>query len=282
MKDLAYYNGRIAPIQDMMIPMNDRAVYFGDGVYDVAYVRNRRPFALQDHIDRFFSSCNLMEIAIPFSKPELAKLLTELIAKLDTDIVDAVLYFQMSRGTDARSHAFPEPGVAPNLLIYLKAFDPLATPTEFKLITLEDTRFLHCNIKSLNLIPNVIATQRAKEKGCDECVLHRGEHVTECAHSGLSILTHGKIVTTPLSGWVLPSITRKHLLETAAQLGVPVEERLYTLQELMDADEIIVTSSLTLFTRIYEIDGQAVGGRAAALYQRLHGAYNERFHRETE
>ncbi|NLI21702.1 MAG: D-amino acid aminotransferase [Clostridiales bacterium] len=282
MKDLAYYNGNIAPIADMMIPMNDRAVYFGDGVYDVAYVHNHRPFALMDHVDRFFSSCALLEIAIPYRKPELAALLTGLIDRLDGDIMDAVLYFQMSRGTDTRSHAFPAPGVAPNLLIYLKAFDPHATPDEFRLITLEDTRFLHCNIKSLNLIPNVIATQRAKEKGCDECVLHRGEHVTECAHSGLSILTRGSIVTTPLSGWVLPSITRKHLLETAAELGVPVEERLYTLRELTDADEIIVTSSLTLFTRVYEIDGQAVGGRDRPLYQRLAETYRKRFLRETE
>ena len=153
---------------------------------------------------------------------------------------------------------------------------------EFRLITVEDTRFAHCNIKSLNLIPNVLASQRAKEAGCDESVFYRGDHVMECAHSGLSVLIRGTLVTTPLSEWILPSITRKHLLQLCRELGVPVEERMYTIKEMMEADEIIVTSSLTLFSRVVQIDGKPVGGRDPSLYQKLSGAYNDRFVRETD
>ena len=244
MKDLAYYNGRITPLDQMTIPMNDRAVYFGDGVYDMAFIHNRVCFALYDHIDRFFNSCRLLEIKIGMSKDALTKLLNELTDRLDPEITDAMLYFQMSRGTAMRSHAFPEPETPANLFVFLKGFVP-ELDEEFKLITVEDTRFAHCNIKSLNLIPNVLATQRAKEAGCDESIFHRGEQVMECAHSGLSVLIGGKVVTTPLSEWILPSITRKHLLELCRELNVPVEERSYTLAELMAADEVIVTSSLT-------------------------------------
>ena len=101
MKDLAYYNGEITPMDAMMIPMNDRAVYFGDGVYDMAYVRNKVCFALQDHVDRFFNSCRLMEIPIRMSKGELTALLNKLADMLDDDLEDVMLYFQMSRGTAA-------------------------------------------------------------------------------------------------------------------------------------------------------------------------------------
>lgn len=280
MKDLAYYNGNITPLDQMTIPMNDRAVYFGDGVYDMAFIHHQVCFAMQEHIDRFFNSCKLMEIQIQMSKDELKKLLYDLIDMLDGDMEDAMLYFQASRGTAMRGHAFPAPGTPANLLVFLKGFVP-QLDREFRLITVEDTRFAHCNIKSLNLIPNVIATQRAAEAGCDESVFHRGEQVMECAHSGLSVLINGTVVTTPLSEWILSSITRKHLLELCRELSVPVEERPYTIAEMMAADEIIVTSSLTLFSRVYQIDGRPVGGHDPALFQKLNQAYLERFRRET-
>ena len=281
MINFAYFNGRVTALDDMMIPMNDRAVYFGDGVYEVVYVRNGRFFALEDHLDRFYSSLKLLEIRPPMDRQALKDLLADLISRLDRGMEDTYLYFHCTRGTAPRFHAFPDASVRPNLLVYAHAF-PNMLHKEYRLISAEDKRFGYCNIKSLNLIPNVLATQRAAEKGADECVLHRGESVMECAHSGLSILKNGTIVTTPLSQWILPSITRKHLLETGRLLGIPVEERDYTMDELMGADEIIVTSSLTLLSRVYEIDGQHVGGKDLTLFNRIEGAYMDRFHTETE
>ena len=280
MQNLAYYNGRITALEEMQIPMNDRAVFFGDGVYDMAYVRNGICFAMQDHIDRFFNSCTLLEIQPGMTPAELTQVLNSLIARIDSDIPDAMIYFQMSRGTDLRKHEFPSPEIRANLLAYIRGFTP-QTGRKFRLITAQDTRFAHCNIKSLNLIPNVLATQRAKEAGCDECVLHRGGYVTECAHSGLSVLIGGRLVTTPLSEWILPSITRKHLLQICRELAIPIDERAYTVEELLGADEVIVTSSLTLFTLVSEVDGKPVGGKEPELFKTIQEAYLKRFHRET-
>jgi len=280
MKDLAYYNGRITGLDEMMIPMNDRALYFGDGVYDAGYVRNGVCFALQDHVDRFFSSMKLLQINPGITRDELTALLKDLISRIDRDIPDAMLYFQMSRGTAVRKHAFPDSSVPPNLLVTIHGIVP-DRDQEYRLITAEDTRFAHCNIKTLNLLPNVLASQKAMDAGCNECVLHRGGYVTECAHSGLAVLIGGTVVTTPLSQWILPSITRKHLLELCRELDIPVEERSYSLEEMMRADEVMVLSSLALFTRVYEIDGKAVGGYAQELFQKLRGAYLEWFERET-
>ena len=281
MKDFAYFNGRLTGLDDMMIPMNDRAVYFGDGVYEVVYVRNGRFFALEDHLDRFFSSLRLLEIRPPMEREVLNGLLGELIGKLDRGMEDTYLYFHCTRGTAPRSHAFPDASVPPNLLIYAHAF-PNMLNKEFRLITAEDRRFGYCNIKSLNLIPNVLATQRAVERGADECAFVRGNSVMECSHSGLSILAKGSIVTTPLSEWILPSITRKHLLKVGRGLGIPVEERPYTVDELMGADEVIVTASLTLLRRVHEIARQPVGGKGHAKNRKIDDAYMEWFHAETK
>lgn len=280
MKDLAYFNGELSSISEMRIPMNDRAVFFGDGIYEVAFVRNKRCFALEDHLDRFYNSCQLLEITPPMPREELSSLLLSLVEKLDESLVDICLYFHCTRGTAPRSHAFPLPAVPSNLLVYANGFQS-ALGKEFRLVSEEDKRFGFCNIKSLNLIPNVLATQRAAEAGCDECVLYRGEYVTECAHSGLSILKNGRLITTPLSEWILPSITRKHLIAVCNNLGIPVDERHYTMEELMEADEVIVTSSLTLFSRVYEVDGVPVGGHDMKNFEIIDRMYMDWFNSET-
>lgn len=280
MKDLAYFNGALSNIDDMRIPMNDRAIFFGDGIYEVAFVRNKRCFALEEHLDRFYSSCMLLEIPPPMARTELRALLLSLVNRLDDDLIDVCLYFHCTRGTAPRTHHFPPASVPSNLLVYANGFQS-ALGKEFRIISAEDKRFGYCNVKSLNLIPNVLTTQRATEAGCDECVLYRGEIVTECAHSGISVLKNGRIITSPLSEWILPSITRKHLLMICKGLGIPVDERNYTMKELLEADEIIVTSSLTLFSRVYEVDGKPVGGHDTDRFKRIDRAYMDYFHAET-
>lgn len=113
----------------------------------------------------------------------------------------------------------------------------------FKLISMEDTRFLHCNIKTLNLIPSVIAYQRCTEAGCQETVFHRGERVTECAHSNVLMIKDGVLCTPPRDNLILPGITLKHLLELAEANGIPTREAVFTMDELRAADEVIISSS---------------------------------------
>lgn len=267
MKTIGYYNGKYAEIDDMTIPMNDRACWFGDGVYDATCCGNYVIFNLEEHIDRFYNSAGLLGIKIPMGKTELAELLRTLVRKLDSP--DQFVYWQVTRGTAPRNHAFPE-GPA-NLWVFSRPSHIGDMEHErLKLITTEDTRFLHCNIKTLNLIPNVMAAQKTAEAGADEAVFYRpGGRVTECAHSNVHILKDGILKTAPTDHLILPGIARAHLIRMAKKLCIPVDEHPFTVDELMDADEVIVTASSNFCMQAVEIDGKPVGGKAPALLRAL-------------
>ena len=265
MQTLGYYNGKIGEISELSIPMEDRACYFGDGVYDATYARNHVIYCLDEHVDRFYNSAGLLRMKVPFTKEELKNLLREMVRKVDSG--DQFVYWQISRGTAEREHAFPE---APaNLWIMLRPQPIQDTYHRLKLITLEDTRFLHCNIKTLNLLPNVMAAQRTKEAGCDEAVFHRGDVVTECAHSNVHILKDGVFHTHPTDHYILPGIARGNLVKACKHLGIPVDESPFTLADLFAADEVIVSSSGSFCLGTDEIDGKPVGGRAPELMKAL-------------
>ena len=278
MKTLGYYNGTFAELDDMKIPMNDRVCYFGDGVYDAGPCHNYRIFALEEHVDRFFRSASMLRIQMPCTKEELKELLNELVKKVDTG--DLFVYYQVTRGTGLRNHEFTQgPG---NLWIMLKPAPVPSIREKIHLITVEDTRFFHCNIKTLNLIPNVMAAQQAKEAGCQEAVFHRGDRVTECAHSNCHILKGGCLITAPTDNLILPGIARAHLIKMCEQLEIPVDERPFTVAEMMGADEVLVTSSSKFCLSADQIDKIPVGGKAPALLEKLQKALEEEFLRETE
>jgi len=279
MKTLGYYNGEIDELDQIKIPMLDRACYFGDGVYDVTYCRNYKIYALEEHVERFFRSAELLRIAPPISQSELAELLSELVKRLESG--NLWVYFQLSRGTEPRNHAFPKDARA-NLWIMLKPAEIKDTYRPMRCITLEDTRFYHCNIKTLNLLPNVLATQATVEAGVDECVLHRGEIVTECAHSNLSILKDGRLITHPADNLILAGTGRAHLIEACRVFGIPVCEETYTLDELKNADEILITSASALCVRVLELDGKPIGGKAAEAVKRLQDYLLQDFLAKTE
>jgi D-alanine transaminase len=265
MEALGYYNGAWGPLDEMTVPMNDRAGYFGDGVYDATGCVNKVIFALDEHVDRFFISAELLEIKLTYSKDELKKTLNDMVAKVEGD--ELFVYWQATRGTARRNHAFPD--CPSNLWIIIKPGVIADIYKKIKLITLEDTRFLHCNIKTLNLIPSVIAAQRAKEAGCNEAVLHRGNIVTECSHSNAHIIKDGKFITHPADNLILPGIARSHLVKACARLGIPVEEREFTLDELFDADEVVISSANTFALSAESVDGKPAGGKAPALLKKL-------------
>jgi len=278
MKDLAYYNGTIAPIDELLIPINDRACYFGDGVYEATMVRNRKIFALNDHLDRLYNSARLVQIEMPCSREELVSLLQSLVDQVDSP--DQMLYWQVTRGTAPRNHIFPG-GVKANLWVTIKPQKVKGSDHELKLTDTEDTRFLHCNIKTLNLMVNCIAATKAESEGCDECVFHRGEMVTECAHSNISILKDGVFMTHPTDNLILPGITRKHLIALCGELGIPVREEAFTIDQLRAADEVFVSSATKLCKRAVALNGQPVGGKDPETAKKLMDAYMEKYLRET-
>ncbi|MDR1505480.1 MAG: aminotransferase class IV [Treponema sp.] len=277
MDALGYYNGNWGSLDEMTVSMNDRVCFFGDGVYDAAICHKKTIYRLDRHIDRFFNSAKLLEITPELSKEKLKTLLNEMTAKVDHD--DVLVYWQASRGTGRRNHAFPE-GTS-NLYIMIKAASVTNLDKKVKLITVEDTRFLHCNIKTLNLIPNVIASQRAKEADAYEAVFHRGDIVTECAHSNVHILKDGTFITHPADNHILPGIARGHLVQVCGGLGIPVEEREFTLKELFDADEVLVSSTSTFGVGADHIDGKPAGGRAPELLKKIQDEMMADFHSVT-
>lgn len=281
MKTVAYYNGNIDSIENLMIPANDRAVYFGDGIYDVAIADHYRTFRLADHVNRFFCSARQLRLSLDMTKEELTNLLEELLKKMDAP-GNAMIYWQLSRGTASRSHVFPSDEVKANLLVMIK---PMVPPTELKhinLITTPETRYSYCNIKTINLIPNVLASQKAKEAGCEEAVFHKDGIVSECSHSNIHILKDGVLQTAPLSPAILPGITRMHLLALAQENSIPVNETAFTLEQLMNADEVLVTSS-TALTRVADsIDGIPVGGKDPETLMTLVNAYQNFYNRCTQ
>ena len=277
MDALGYYNGKWGPLDDMTVPMNDRGGYFGDGVYDAAVSANGVIFTLDEHVDRFFDSAKLLEIELTYSKEELKKILNEMISKVDKG--NYLAYWQATRGTGRRNHAFPS-GPS-NLWIMIRTIAIPDLSKKIKLITAEDTRFLHCNIKTINLIPNIIALQRAEEAGCQEAVFHRGETVTECTKSNVHIIKNGTFITHPANNMILRGIARSHLLKACGKLNIPTEERPFTLSEMFGADEVLVSSTSTFGRSADTIDGKSAGGKAPELLKKIQDEVMGEFIRDT-
>ena len=268
MKTLGYYNGEIAELEDLRVPILDRGCYFGDGIYDATYAANGVIFELDEHVDRFFNSARLMEIELTKTKDELKQLLRGLIQKLDT--TDIFVYWQATRGTGQRNHVYPT-GPS-NLWVMLKQGNMRNNFAPMKVITLEDNRIFICHVKTLNLIPGVMANEHARAAGCEEAILHRDGRVTECAHSNVHILKDGVFRTAPTDNLILPGITRAHLLKVCARLGIPVDETPFRLDSLFTADELIISSAGTLCTPVSHIDGKPVGGKDPATLNKLRSA----------
>jgi len=279
MKDLGYYNGAYGPLDEMTVPMNDRVCYFGDGIYEASICENYNIYALDAHINRLYHNASLLEIDIPMVKEELKNILLEMVHKLDSH--SQVVYWQITRGTANRTHFFPENTQA-NLWITLRPFRLPDIYKLQKLITLEDTRFLHCNIKTLNLLPSVIASQKAKKAGCYEAIFHRSGRVTECSHSNILILKHGVLRTAPTDHLILPGIIRAQVLDIAKELRIPVDETAFSLAELMDADEILVTSSTVLCLIADEIDANLVCRKDPDTAKAIQDALLNKYYRETK
>ena len=279
MENLGYYNGKYDLLENMTVPMNDRACYFGDGIFEVAYCRNYKIYSLDEHMDRLYDSAAILGINIPHTKQEFSEIIKGLVTKLDSH--EQLVYWQVSRGTQLRNHA-PAKGIVANVWITLRPMKIKDIYTPMTLISLEDTRFFHCNMKTLNLIPTVLASAKAEEAGADEAVFHRSGRVTECAHSNISIiLDDGSVKTAPADNMILAGVARAHLIKTCEQFGVTVREEPYTMEELMSAAEVIVTSSGPLCRPVSHVDGIPVGGRAPELLKKLQDALMDDYIQKT-
>ena len=257
MKNIGYYNGKIAPLEEMTVPMNDRGCYFGDGVYETILVVKNQPEYIEEHLDRFYQSAEMMMISVPFLRNELKRILLSTAEKSEYKI--KLLYWQITRGTALRTHTFPD--TPANLWITVTEGSLPDFHRQLRLITVEDRRYLYCNIKTLNLIPNILASETARQSGCDEAVFVRDGYVTECSHSNIHILQKGILYTAPADHQILAGIARQNLFDACNQLHIPVLQKPFSCDQMMCADEIIITSTTKICQTAAEINGIAVGGR---------------------
>ncbi len=274
MRDAAYYNGIFSSISDVKISLSDRAVFFGDAVYDMMVGRGGKIHQADEHLARLLYGADALGIKHGYTADMLFELISETVKRSTLD--SYTIYIQLSRCGKKRVHSASD-SMGANLLIYADSFELPCNLDKIRVITKEDKRYFFCNIKTINLLPAVLASTEAETSGCDEAVFYRGKHVTECAHSNISILTNRTIYTHPRSELILPGITRRHLLIAAKKLGIPCRELPFTLSELYSADEVLITSTTKLLRTVKEIDGVAVGGRGGDIPDMLFAKLLEEF-----
>lgn len=278
MRTKAYFNGEIGNYDEMSIPLSDRSVFYGDAVYDAVLVLDKKPFALGLHLDRLYRSCEMTDIRFAMPREQLIKEIDRLLAASEGDV--QMLYLQVTRGAAPRKHEYPA-NAEPNLIMFVSSTTLPPKDKKASLLGIEDLRFQYCNIKTTNLMPNVFAAEKATKAGATEAMLHRGDRVTEGAHSSILMIKDGTVVMPPLDELILPGITRRIIHNICDDNGIPVSVRAFSIDELMAADEIILCSTTKNVVYVYDIDGVAVGGKDRALAQKIQDLFLDEVYRDT-
>lgn len=277
MARIAYVNGRYVPQSQAAVHIEDRGNQFADGVYEVMKVVDGRPSDGDRHLARLARSLASLRIEAPMSEAALQQIVMETVRR--NRLRDATVYIQISRGSAPRDHAFPKASV-PTVIVTAKRMkrpDPKAYAEGVGVVVQPDVRWLKCEIKSVSLLPNVLARQAAREAGAYEAFLTRdGDVVTECSASNCYIVdAEGVLRTHPLSPLILGGVTRSVVLELAAAEGIPVDERPFTLAELEDAREAILTSTSSWVMPVVRVGDQVIGdGTPGPVTRRLQAAYH--------
>jgi D-alanine transaminase len=271
MNDLVFLNGNVLPRSRAMVSIDDRGFLFGDAVYEVIRTLPGRFIEPERHLNRLARS--LREISIPAPDLDLLGIATDLLGRNGgLDQREALIYLQVSRGAAQRQHAFPPDSVEPTVLISVAAFEPRREQTErgVAAITAPDLRWSRCDIKSVNLLANVLAAQRASEAGAFEAILIRDERVTEATRSNVFAVIDGTLRTHPTGPSILPGVTREVVMELCGKTSLPVCEEAITRNELARAEELFVTATTSDVMPVVTLDGRPVGsGRPGPVTRRL-------------
>jgi D-alanine transaminase len=266
---IAYVNGRYLPHRAAQVHVEDRGYQFADGVYEVCEVRGGRLVDERRHMDRLERSLKELRIAMPMPRNALGVVFRETVAR--NRVRDGILYLQVTRGVARRDHAFPPPGTAPGIVVTAKNHDleklEQGAADGIGVISVPENRWPRVDIKSVSLLPNVLAKQAAREQGAREAWFVDAEgHVTEGSSSNAWIVTRdGAVVTRPADFGILCGITRTVVLDVLAEHGLKLEERPFTMDEAYAAREAFITSATQFVTPVVRIDGKPVGNGAPGL-----------------
>lgn len=263
MQNPTWIDGTIVDISEAKVSLEDRGYLFGDGVYEVTRIYNSKPFYLGAHLTRLRRSAAAIRITVPYTNAEIENAVTELIEK--SGCTDGYIYMQLTRGSAKRDHLFPA-DTKPGMTMYVSALPALPALEEIKpvkCITLPDERWLNCHIKTVNLLPNLLARQKAADAGAQEAILYRpGDLVTEGTRSNVFAVIEGKVRTHPESNLILSGITRGIVIDIITEQAIDFIEEPFTLTEMKTASEIWITSTTMEVNPVAAIDERTVNDPA--------------------
>src|SRR5258706_10885673 len=275
MSEMIWMNGEVLPLAEARIGVEDRGFQFADGVYEVVRIYNGRPFTLSEHLDRLARSCEGIRLNSPLSKSDFTREIGKFVEK--SPVREGMIYLQITRGAAPRNHIFADS--KPTVLFYARPLPPVApagTGQGLKLMSQNDERWQRCWIKSIALLPNVLAKNAAVAAGCDEAVFVEKGIVTECSASNFFAVAGGKVLTHPVGPKVLPGITRLVLMELCKQLDVPFVERAISDAECLAADEVFITSTTREIGWVGKWNDRQIGnGKCGAITKRIHAAFQK-------
>lgn len=257
---IVYFNDRYIEKDQVRISPDDRGFLFGDGVYEVVRTYGGTLFALEPHLARLrFGLCELAINAVDVDA--LGRVAEELLRRNDLTSGDATVYFEVTRGAAPRTHHFPDPPVAPTVYLQAARFTPKNDPDKgMAAITVPDIRWARCDIKTVQLLPNVLANQRARAAGVGDALFVRDGVLLEGSHSALFFVFGEEVRTAPKNNYILPSITREILLEICRSSKIPARETPVFLHDLPRATEAFMAGTTTEVMPLVRIDGVAMGG----------------------
>jgi len=277
-----YVNGTFVPEEQAKISVFDRGFIFGDGVYEVVPVISGKLVDKQYFLERLDRSLDELSIAWPCTKQEYMEVMEQLVES--NQLTEGIVYSQVTRGIAAdRDFPFPE-NVSPSFVAFTSNMELLDNPlvkSGIRVITTPDLRWQRRDIKSVNLLGQVLAKQDAITRGGHEGWMVEDRIVTEGVSSSAYIVKNATIITRPLSNVILPGIRRRTLLEIASNVGIDVEERIFTIEEALAADEAFISSATTMTLGVVSIDGHQIGnGTPGPITIRLRGLYKARVLKE--
>lgn len=266
----AYLNGHYLPLEQIRVAAMDRGFLFGDGIYELIPVYNGKIFWFAEHYARMERGLSEIGISNPHTQRDWFDICQNLVNNSDTKTLS--IYIQITRGVEWVRNHFYDPQTPPTAFAYVTPMQ-LRTVEEIpagSAISLEDTRWLRCDIKSTNLLPNIMARQKAHAQGANEAILIRNGYALEGASSNLFMVKDNKVLTAPNSNLILPGITREVVLSIMQQHGIDYEERPFTLAELYQADEVWISSSIRELQPIVKIDDHKIKeGKPGPIWQKL-------------
>lgn len=273
--DKALWNGKIVNKEDIKISVDDRAFHFGDGVYEVIRVYEGELYLEDGHMKRLYQSAEKIGIRLPLDPETLLGQIQEL--REAADLFDGTIYLQVSRGESPRNHPFPEKSVVPQIVGFTKeAKRPIEQmKAGVKATVIEDTRWFHCDIKSISLLGNVLAKQKAVEAGCFESIQHRDGVVTEGSSTNAFIVKGNTVFTHPANHLILNGITRQRIIELGRKHGIDIQETVFTVEDLMSADEVFVAGTTVEVMPVIQVDNKKYGDQPGPITQKLQSFMND-------